>query len=375
MLTTQDQFFENHNARNISKGISLHKVSPSVQSTMLSLLKSHPFFANRSEEDCRRIAAQIEGYVFTYEEMAEALAEDISYAADCYFDTLQNQMDDASLHRTLREVAFGLDIFRDRTLAIQSQRYTDARVLFESTDSPYQHFSTEELKTDIRKKLNSFHLSAAEMERLLQALQKGNSPAAAAAAKGKENHDLKCISALELYMNHADEITAECAAYIACTTIEMEAIADAVHKGMMTEKVASVLIWLAILAGILVIAYYFPPFLEMHYTIGEMGLTSPTNILGNIMEADAAVLKHKMLLGIGGLSLGIKLLKSLPERLTKLSPAESDITPVIEGFQSVIAYEKAKEDNETLMQELIPNEQSSLLQELQALLSPTLQSH
>ena len=362
MLTTQDQFFENHNARNISYGISLHKVSPSVQSTMLSLLKSHPLFANRREEDCQRIAAQIEGYVFTYEEMAEALAEDISYAADCYFDTLQNQMDDASMHRTLQEVAFGLDIFRDRTLAIQSQRYADAGALFENTDIPYQHFSTEELKTDIRKKLNSFHLSAAEMERLLQALQKGKSPAAAAAAKGKENHDLKCISALELYMNHADEITPECAAYIACTTVEMEAIADAVHKGMLTEKVASALIWLAILAGILVIAYYFPPFLEMHYTIGEMGLTSSTNILGNILEADAAVLKYKMLLGIGGLSFGIRLLKSLPNRMTKLPPAESDITPVIEGFQSVIAYEKAEEENH-LTQDLTQNEQTSFLQE------------
>lgn len=352
MSYERDWFYNEKNAKNIRRGVSLRRRKKNIQATMVEILENHDIFSARSEMDRREIAAKIDCFVMEYEKMAAALAEPaqvygLPAAVENYFEMLWEKGKDVRL-RTLKEVAFGLDIFSDLCLAVQAEQGKNVEVLYLLSDYDQMDISAWALEEEIRRKLSSMHLSSRGMERMMKALAKGKSPVATAAALGRESHDLKCIAALELYIKDCVEIQPEEAAYIACATVEMQAIADAVHWGMIGEDVANVLILLTFLALILVLAYYFPPFLELHHTIGEMGITSATNVLGNILEANAAQLRNKMLLGSAGLLFGIRLLGNLPDWVTNLPEQTKgllrpDVEPVVEGFRRMIAYRKKEE--------------------------------
>ncbi|MBR3992698.1 MAG: WecB/TagA/CpsF family glycosyltransferase, partial [Anaerotignum sp.] len=144
-------------------------------------------------------------------------------------------------------------------------------------------------------------LSPKALSRMEKALTKGTSPVLTAAAIGRESHDIKCMAALELFLESDGQMDAVEAAYIACNAMQMQAVADAVHRGVIVEKAATALIIASVIAAILIIAYYFPPMLELYHAIGELALPSATNVLAQTLEANAAAMRMKMMIGVGGL--------------------------------------------------------------------------
>jgi len=358
MTDKHKKIFQEENVKNIRDNV-LANGKKNTRKTMKGMLEntSLRWYA----DDASR---RIDIFVTYYEELAEALIEDPAPVMEKYFAKLQEKGEEKRL-RTLQEIDFGLQIFSDHGYIREIRDGETVKHLYKEYGHRVEGRSAEELEKEICKKAERMRLSPNALSRLEKALTMGRSPVATAAAIGRESHDIKCMAAMELFREYEGQLDPVEAAYIACNAVQMQAVADAVHRGVIAEKAARVLIVASVIAAFLVIAYYLLPMLELYYTLGELALPSATNVLAQTLEANAAAMKIKMILGVGGLAGGIELLRRLPDWMTRLpnsSRISVDLEGVRDGFRKMREWEekmlaeKNKMENELLQEEAMLQE-------------------
>ena len=361
MTNKYETIFQDENVKNIRDGV-LANGKKNIRQTMKEMLENSSYHWNAAD-----VSRRIDAFVIYYEQMTEALMEDSGSALEGYFANLQEKSGEKRL-RTLQEIDFGLQIFSDYGYIQQVREEETVKSLYKKYAHTVEGRSAEELEKDICKKVKRMHLSAEALNRLEQALTMGGSPVATAAAIGRESHDIKCMAALELFRESDGRLDPVEAAYIACNAMQMQAVADAVHRGVMAEKAARALIIISVVAAILVIAYYFPPMLELHHAIGELALPSVTNVLVQTLEAEAAAMQMKMMIGVGGLAAGIEFLRRLPNWMTRLpehwkSQISPDMEGVRDGFRQMMEQEEKMLEEKRAMERKLQQEETMLQEE------------
>ncbi|MBR2383623.1 MAG: hypothetical protein IKA89_07750 [Anaerotignum sp.] len=336
MTDKNKTIFYEYNVKNIRDGV-LANGKRNIRNTMKDRLEKSGYHYCAAD-----VSRRIDVFVIYYEQMAEALIDEPALAMEEYFEKLKEKSGEKRL-RILQEIDFGLQIFSDDFYIWQVREEETVKSLYKKYARSVEGRSAEELEREICKKVERMRLSPKALSRLEKALTKGTSPVLTAAAIGRESHDIKCMAALELFLESDGQMDAVEAAYIACNAMQMQAVADAVHRGVIVEKAATALIIASVIAAILIIAYYFPPMLELYHAIGELALPSATNVLAQTLEANAAAMGTKMMIGVGGLAVGIELLRKLPNWMTGPhyhSVVSVDMDGVRDGFRQMMEWEE-----------------------------------
>lgn len=102
-----------------------------------------------------------------------------------------------------------------------------------------------ELEEGIWEALESYNLSADVLKALTRKYDRSDKYLATAAALGEGGMNLKCIAAMEMYLNNGGLLTIPEAANMACGAVEMQAAADAVGKGLMDRETAKKILTVA----------------------------------------------------------------------------------------------------------------------------------
>ena len=111
----------------------------------------------------------------------------------------------------------------------------------------------QELKTRLAETIKGLNLSEKQVKRWAKELCDSSDVVVTSAAFGRESFEFKCFCAARLFCKKGDNenMTVEEAAVSACTTIELQAVADAVHRGQLTAKAArQILLGILIAAGL-----------------------------------------------------------------------------------------------------------------------------
>lgn len=112
---------------------------------------------------------------------------------------------------------------------------------------------------ELLRKINLFSVSsrAKAARRLAAQVGKGKNCTVAATALGMEGYSLKCVAAMQAYVDSHETITPEQACAIACRQADMEALGDAIRIARITEKAVRILL-LALL--VVAVIQMFPLF-------------------------------------------------------------------------------------------------------------------
>lgn len=120
--------------------------------------------------------------------------------------------------------------------------------------------TVEQLEADIRQALANYELSAEVLKALAKKCAVSDEYLATANALREGGMNLKCISAMELYLDSNGQLTVPEAANLACGAVQMQAVSDAVGKGKMTRKTAKKILIIAgitlVVVGIVVAIWY-----------------------------------------------------------------------------------------------------------------------
>ena len=220
-----------------------------------------------SDRKAYEIADSIIQQVAAFEGTLESLREDTLPVIDSFLAEswrLQGEDREKNLHR----IHFGLKLYNDPAMVEDLKEGKTLADLFEAyyTEAQNDPALTGEALTDtIRRQLSSLGVSPKVMTAIARKLESEDSLLLAATSLGADSQRFKCILAMELYEAHKDEgmTTAE-AATLACSSQEVQAIADAAGRGMVTQERAIFLMSLVALTILLVgILCHFPFFLHL----------------------------------------------------------------------------------------------------------------
>lgn len=174
-------------------------------------------------------------------------------------ETLFRQLDSRELEERvliLRRIALGLRVCMDDS--ILSCAHT-REALQEKLEQRYQETyptvgylsetEDETLRNEIVGLVSGFNLSSDSLDRLTSRLTRTTDYAATASAFGSQGYALKCMFAAELYLQNRESTTIDMAALDACSYTDMQAVADGIHVGMVTEAAAQVMLLGIVLAA------------------------------------------------------------------------------------------------------------------------------
>lgn len=80
-------------------------------------------------------------------------------------------------------------------------------------------------------------------------MKKNGNYAVSAAAFGREGYLLKCVTAMELCLNSEPSLSPDEAVALTCTGIDLEAISDAVNRGLKVQKAATIIFSMVVFVG------------------------------------------------------------------------------------------------------------------------------
>ncbi len=187
-------------------------------------------------------------------EVASALIGEVAkfeYTKDMMMDAPMDVIDDflrsaKNLHGydrkvLLHELNFGLGLYQDPELLEQMKEGATADQLFRAYYATYGEepaLTEEVLETSIRQKLAQFRVSPTVMRTMAKKLEKSKNIMFTSAELGKESQRFKCIVAMDQYLHNENVTTMADAVNIACTHMEVEAVADAVSRGQLATRTA-----------------------------------------------------------------------------------------------------------------------------------------
>lgn len=211
--------------------------------------------AGRSEEESAALADRIMKEVLVYENVRETVEENTSGAVNELF-AMMDTMEQKDRVLALDKILFGLECVSDDEAFARAVNAADAEALYRERhgEGPECSDETEDiLKRKLLLKVENMNLSPKALQRLAGRFGNGEGWVATAAAFGREGYALKCLAAMDLIQRGGKEADVSEAVLTACVDVDMQAVADAVSRGQMVEKVALTVLKVATIAGLIIL--------------------------------------------------------------------------------------------------------------------------
>lgn len=201
--------------------------------------------------------------VAAHENAANMLSDDALEVLDAFLNK-SDFMGGYDRKVLLHQLYFGLKLYQDEELIEKIKEGAAEHILFHEyyTRCGEDPAITEAmLEEEIRKMMGNYRISPKIMRHIVKQMEQSQNLRATAAELGEDGMRFKAIAAMDLYLRNRDTMTMEEAAHIACTNVELQAMADGVSQGLITEerakKIFAVICLLTILAAI-ALAFYAP---------------------------------------------------------------------------------------------------------------------
>lgn len=164
--------------------------------------------------------------------------------ADALLDKLLDEAEKCDdCHLILNKLCFGLSAYPGFVAA--NETLSPDELFWRYYAEKGKSRTIEELKDEIRNVLKDYWLTPQVMWALIERLESSGDYLATATALGEDGISFKCIAAMELYLNNRDTVTIHEAANAVCATVESQAAADAVSRGMITRDAAKKILLIA----------------------------------------------------------------------------------------------------------------------------------
>ena len=161
----------------------------------------------------------------------------------------------------LQQLHFGLKFYEDEELIKKMAQGTSESDLFREYYARRDEdptFTEAKLEEEIRGMMGNYRISPTAMRKIVRQMEKSQDLRATAAELGEEGMRFKAVAAMDLYLRNQGTMTMEEAVHIACTNVELQAVADGVSQGLITEERArKILAVLCLLCIITVIVLTF----------------------------------------------------------------------------------------------------------------------
>lgn len=243
--------------------------------------------------------------VAAHKNLSNMLSEDALEVLDTFLKDSE-KMSGYDRKVLLHQLYFGLRVCQDEALIEQVKEGTGEGALFREYytrcgEDP--SVTAEMLEDEIRKLMGNYRVSPEAMRVIVRQMEKSQDLRATASALGRAGMRFKCIAALDLYLRNQDTMTMDQAVNIACTNVQLQAAADGVSRGLITEERARKIIFAVAVASILcsiALAMYAPQLINLAVYADAIGEYEAVNAL---LAKHAAVTTAKEWFFIGGVTI------------------------------------------------------------------------
>ncbi len=215
----------------------------------------------KSHEEAVETASQIMEETMIFENLRSELDSDSQDAMESCLDVVDTADPDSRM-RILNNMRISLAIIDDQDMLAMIADAKDKERVYEKLCGETPSWSAEEeakLRSSVLEKAESMKLLPSALSAMAGRLKR-NSCCVAAEAMGKAGYALKCIAAMNLYLNSWEMSVTESVA-AASSEVEIQALGDAVYRGLITEEKAEkcirALIYAALVIAFMVIWYRF----------------------------------------------------------------------------------------------------------------------
>lgn len=244
--------FDSLNEERVYFGYRNTKDGKEIMDGLVTMAKNAGFCFNDSLE----LAQQIMDQVYTYDNVREQVQEDVRAAMEQVFSTLETLEPEARLD-AMNQMLFGLNMVSDETLLEELDSGADPMVLFQESSGKYTVSAPnaeQNLREDILRKVSNLHLSPKALARMGKSIAASSDYVATSAALGRKGCALKCVVAMDLYLKNRNTMDVDEAVLLACETVELEAVSDAIRLGELSETGAEILTAAAFIVLIIIAA-------------------------------------------------------------------------------------------------------------------------
>ena len=201
----------------------------------------------KGREDSETLAARIMSGVYAYENTREVLEASVEDAVAPLFEKLSERTPEEQA-AALDQILFGFEAMGDdelfrQTIADSEKAYTDNR-----GDVRFGPGSVETLKAELLKKMGNMNLSPKAMDRMISRLKNSGDYTATAAALGRRGFALKSVAAMTAYLEAGEGADITEAVTGACASVDVQALGDAVNRGLIARKAARIILGAIVLA-------------------------------------------------------------------------------------------------------------------------------
>ncbi len=229
-----------------------------------------------STDAARKNADAIMLAVSSVESVRQDVSDDPTAVLDKLFEDI-DQLEDPYLRYC--QLYFCLTAHTDEdAIAKFNDGVSEETLFWQFYDRNKDTMTVDELKSGIRKAVAGYDLPEPVLKSMAEKFRDSKHYFATAAAMGDFGYNIKCIAAMNMYLDSNGTLSVQEAANRACTDVEFQAVADSVNKGFLTSETAKMLL---IIAGI---------------TLAIVGIATAIYFIGSqvtLAEAVTTVVKFK----------------------------------------------------------------------------------
>lgn len=195
------------------------------------------------QENSETLTAQIMSGVYAYEDTREKMETNVEAAMEPLFETLsETSLEEQAV--ALDQILFGFEAMSDDKLFQQAM--ADSQKAYESNRSGKPECTpeaVETLKAELLKKVGNMNLSPKVLDSMITNLEKTSDYTATAAALGRKGFALKSVTAMLMYLETGESADISESVVTACASVDVQALGDAVNRGLMTRKIARIILY------------------------------------------------------------------------------------------------------------------------------------
>ena len=226
------------------------------------------------------------------ENLEDMLSEDAKATLDKFLHE-SNKMGSYDRKVLLHQLYFGLKLYQDPELVDQLQEGVSMEKLFHDYYTRWGEdpsITEEMLEEQVNALIANHHISPQAMRVIARRLKRNANTLATSAVLGEQGQRFKCVAAMELYLRNQDTLTMEEAVNAACTSVQTEAVADAVSSGQIADDRAMKIL-LTIFAASLLASIILPFIIPMAANaMDSLAQDSATEVVRNIFSSDAYII-------------------------------------------------------------------------------------
>ena len=250
--------------------------------------------AGLSSEESEAAADRIMVSAAQYEETRETMGTDVREAMQPFFEKLSGLPGEQRII-ALDEILFGLQCASDDELysAVMEKQggilgigaRNSGKSVYLNRHRELPEWSPEEearMRDEVYDQIANLRLSPKYLARLTRKFSRGEYTAAAAAF-GKDGYSLKCAASMLCWLENREKLDPETAVAETCAGIDVQALGDAVRRGLIAEKVAKALM------QAVVITLAFLSFTHLSSLLDNLSRASyGLNLAQNMLYLDSA---------------------------------------------------------------------------------------